>query len=68
MPNAGRWEALWHDPAAVLLNVGMTADLNVTDLCCGEGWFTLYIAKRAKRVVAINIDAQGGSRHRLGAA
>jgi ubiquinone/menaquinone biosynthesis C-methylase UbiE len=67
MPNAGWWEALWPEPAVVLSGVGMTTGLNVTDLCCGDGWFTLYIAKRAKKVVAIDIDAQllQVARHRL---
>jgi ubiquinone/menaquinone biosynthesis C-methylase UbiE len=67
MPTAGWWEALWPDPAAVLSGVGMPRGMNVSDLCCGDGWFTLHIAKRAKEVVAIDIDAQmlAVARHRL---
>jgi ubiquinone/menaquinone biosynthesis C-methylase UbiE len=67
MPTAGWWEALWPDPAAVLSAVGMTAGLNVIDLCCGDGWFTLHIAKRARHVIAIDIDPQllEVARHRL---
>jgi SAM-dependent methyltransferase len=56
MPTAGWWEALWPDPAAVLTAVGITAGMSVVDLCSGDGWFTLQIAKRARRVIAIDID------------
>jgi ubiquinone/menaquinone biosynthesis C-methylase UbiE len=56
MPAAGWWEALWPSPATVLAAVGISSRMNVIDLCCGDGWFTLQIAKLAKRVVAIDID------------
>ena len=58
MPNAGWWEALWPDPAGVLAGVGVKPNMTVTDLCSGDGWFTLQIAKLAKHVVAIDIDAK----------
>ncbi len=56
MPTAGWWEALWPDPAGVLAKVGMAPDMNVIDLCSGDGWFTLQIAKLVRRVVAVDID------------
>jgi SAM-dependent methyltransferase len=56
MPNAGWWEALWPEPAKVLAMVGVTSGMTVVDLCSGDGWFTLQIAKIARRVVAIDID------------
>ena len=55
-PAAGWWEALWPDPAQVLTAVGVTPEMAVVDLCAGDGWFTLHIARRARRVVAIDID------------
>jgi SAM-dependent methyltransferase len=58
MPTAGWWEALWPDPAKVLAAVGVSSGMNVIDLCCGDGWFTLQIAKLAERVIAIDIDQQ----------
>ncbi|MBI2713132.1 MAG: class I SAM-dependent methyltransferase [Rhizobiales bacterium] len=58
MPTAGWWEALWPDPATVLNQVGIRAGMTVVDLCCGDGWFTLQIAKIASRVVAVDIDAK----------
>ena len=50
MPTAGWWEALWPDPAGVLASVGLRAGMDVIDLCSGDGWFTLQIAKFARHV------------------
>lgn len=57
MPIAGWWEALWPDPAGVLAAVGIEPGMEVIDLCSGDGWFTLQIARIARRVIAIDIDA-----------
>jgi ubiquinone/menaquinone biosynthesis C-methylase UbiE len=67
MPNAGWWEALWPDPAGVLAMVGIKSGMDVIDLCSGDGWFTLQIAKLARRVVAIDINRAllEVARHRL---
>jgi ubiquinone/menaquinone biosynthesis C-methylase UbiE len=67
MPIAGWWEALWPDPAAVLVKIGMKPGIDVIDLCSGDGWFTLQIAKIARHVVAIEIDPVllEVARHRL---
>ena len=67
MPTAGWWEALWPDPAGVLAAVGVAPGMEVIDLCSGDGWFTLQIAKVARHVVAIDIDAAllAVARHRL---
>ena len=56
MPNAGWWEALWPDPASVLTKIGIKPDMDVIDLCSGDGWFTLQIARLARHVVAIDIE------------
>ena len=67
MPNAGWWEALWPDPSSVLAAVGLKAGMDVIDLCSGDGWFTLQIAKIAQHVVAIDIERKllEVARHRL---
>ena len=67
MPNAGWWEALWPDPLGVVTKVGIEPGMDVIDLCCGDGWFTLQIANVARHVVAIDIDPQmlQVARHRL---
>ena len=67
MPTAGWWEALWPDPAGVLAAVGLRPGMDVIDLCCGDGWFTLQIAKVARHVSAIDIDPNllEVARHRL---
>src|ERR1043165_6920877 len=56
MPPAGWGEALWPDPAGVLAAVGIRPGMEVIDLCSGDGWFTLQIAKIAQHVTAIDID------------
>jgi SAM-dependent methyltransferase len=56
MPAALWWQALWPDPGKVLELVDMKAGMDVVDLCCGDGWFTLAIAKIARSVIAVDID------------
>jgi protein-L-isoaspartate O-methyltransferase len=67
MPPAGWWEALWPDPAGVLTAVGLRSGMEVIDLCSGDGWFTLQIAKVARHVSAIDIAPTllEVARHRL---
>src|ERR1700694_1023621 len=67
MPTAGWWEALWPDPLAVISAVGIRPGMEVIDLCSGDGWFTLQLAKVAQRVIAIDIDPDllVVARHRL---
>jgi SAM-dependent methyltransferase len=67
MPTAGWWEALWPDPASVLAAVGLRSGMDVIDLCSGDGWFTLQIAKIARHLSAIDIDPTllEVARHRL---
>jgi protein-L-isoaspartate O-methyltransferase len=67
MPTAGWWEALWPDPASVLAAVGVRPGMEVIDLCSGDGWFTLQIARIARHVIAIDIDGNllEVARHRL---
>src|SRR6476659_4546843 len=67
MPTAGWWEALWPNPAGVLAAVGLRPGMGVIDLCSGDGWFTLQIAKVARHVSAIDIDPTflEVARHRL---
>jgi SAM-dependent methyltransferase len=56
MPTAGWWETLWPNPARLLEAVGLKRNMDVVDLCCGDGWFTSEMAKVARRVLAIDID------------
>lgn len=67
MPTAGWWEALWPDPAGVLKAAGIKPGMDVIDLCAGDGWFTLQIARIARHVIAIDIDPAllDVARHRL---
>jgi SAM-dependent methyltransferase len=56
MPTAGWWEALFPDPAGNANALGVKPGMSVIDLCSGDGWFTLPIAKFADKVFAVDID------------
>jgi SAM-dependent methyltransferase len=58
MPDPGWWEALFPDPAGVLTSVGLSRGSVAVDLCSGDGWFTLQMARIARHVIAVDIDAQ----------
>lgn len=40
MPDKDWWQSLWSDPEDVLRRVGIGPDMQVVDLCCGDGHFT----------------------------
>jgi SAM-dependent methyltransferase len=56
MPDGDWWRALWPDPAKVLAEMGVEPGMVAVDLCCGDGLFTVPLARIAKRVYAIDID------------
>jgi ubiquinone/menaquinone biosynthesis C-methylase UbiE len=56
MPDPDWWQALWSDPARVLGDAGLTAGASAVDLCAGDGWFTLPMARIARHVIAVDID------------
>jgi SAM-dependent methyltransferase len=57
MPDGSWWQALWANPTAVLTGSGLTEGVTAVDLCAGDGWFTLPMARIARHVLAIDIDA-----------
>lgn len=58
MPDATWWQALFPNPAHILSEVGLAPGMDAVDLCCGDGWFTLPMAKVARHVMAVDIDAR----------
>jgi SAM-dependent methyltransferase len=44
MPDADWWQALWPDPVSVLTKSGVKPGMDVVDLCCGNGFFTLPLS------------------------
>jgi SAM-dependent methyltransferase len=57
MPDRDWWVALWPDPEEVLRSLGIQAGMTVVDLCCGDGYFTVPLAKIVGgRVYALDID------------
>lgn len=59
MPDRDWWEALWPDPEAVLVRVGLGGLGRVIDLCCGDGWFTASLACLLEdgEVIGVDLDA-----------
>jgi SAM-dependent methyltransferase len=70
MPDPDWWSALWPEPAVVLAALGVTPASEVVDLCCGDGLFTVPLARIAGHVTAIDLDIEmlGRARQRLAAA
>ncbi len=58
MPDSVWWLALWPCPEEVLAPLGIRPEMTVVDLCCGDGLFTVPLALRCRRVIAMDIDPQ----------
>ncbi len=56
MPDADWWRALWPDPGAVLANLAIAGGGLAIDLCCGDGLFTVPLAREVQQVIAIDLD------------
>jgi SAM-dependent methyltransferase len=56
MPNSDWWPALWPDPKQVLTALGIRSEMEVVDLCCGDGLFTAPLALLSRHVIGIDID------------
>ena len=56
MPDANWWQALWPDPQQILTSLGIRREMEVIDLCCGDGLFTVPLAIASRHVIAIDID------------
>ncbi|WP_456417573.1 class I SAM-dependent methyltransferase [Thiolapillus sp.] len=60
MPDKDWWHVLWPDPDAVLSAIGIKAGMDVVDLCCGDGHFTLPLCSlvQSGQVWAVDLDAK----------
>ncbi len=57
MPDRAWWAAVWPDPQATLVSLGVRPGMMVLDLCCGDGYFTAPLAKLVGgRVAALDLD------------
>lgn len=57
MPDRDWWVALWPDPEDTLRALGISPEMTVLDLCCGDGWFTAPLARlTGGRVYALDLD------------
>lgn len=60
MPDKDWWHALWPDPKSVLQSVGIQPDMEVVDLCCGDGHFTKPMCELTEsgKVWALDMDKE----------
>ena len=58
MPDPDWWEALWPEPERTVAELGVAPGMRIIDLCCGDGLFTLPMARLAAEVVAIDLDRE----------
>jgi len=60
MPDKDWWHALWPDPEAALRAVGIESDMQVVDLCCGDGHFTQPMCElvQAGKTWALDLDPE----------
>lgn len=58
MPDRDWWQALWPDPDATVLSLGLRPGMSVVDLCCGDGYFTAAMARQVGtgRVIGFDLD------------
>ena len=56
MPDPDWWHALWPRPAEVLERLGIEPGAEVVDLCCGDGLFTIPLARMVRHVTAVDLD------------
>ncbi len=58
MPDRHWWAKLWPDPEAVLRLLGVKRGMVVVDLCCGDGFFTVPLARIVEgNVLGLDIDS-----------
>ena len=59
MPDRDWWAALWPDPSRLLRALGVRTEMTALDLCCGDGYFTVPLARIVSgRVYALDIDPE----------
>lgn len=58
MPDPDWWNTLWPRPEEALDRLGLDNAAEVVDLCCGDGLFTIPLAKMVRYVTAIDLDPE----------
>ena len=59
MPDREWWAALWPDPLGVIASLGARPEMTALDLCCGDGYFTIPLAKLVMgQVYALDLDPE----------
>ena len=58
MPDPDWWNTLWPRPDQVLETLSLDKAAEVVDLCCGDGLFTIPLARMVRHITAIDLDPE----------
>lgn len=56
MPDRDWWSALWPNPEAMLRGLGARSGQRALDVCCGDGYFTVPLARLTTPAVTVGVD------------
>ena len=59
MPDRDWWSALWPNPEAMLRGLGAAAGHRALDVCCGDGYFTVPLARLTAPAITVGVDLDG---------
>lgn len=56
MPDRDWWSALWPNPEAMLRGLGARPGQRALDVCCGDGYFTVPLARVTAPAATVGVD------------
>jgi SAM-dependent methyltransferase len=56
MPDQNWWQELWPNPEAMMRAFGARSGSRALDLCCGDAYFTIALAKATAPEMTIGVD------------
>ncbi len=56
MPDRDWWSALWPNPEAMLRGLGARPGRRALDVCCGDGYFTVPLARLTAPATTVGVD------------
>jgi ubiquinone/menaquinone biosynthesis C-methylase UbiE len=57
MPDRNWWQELWPNPKETIAKFRIDNNSRILDLCCGDGYFTPFLAENASELIGIELDA-----------
>lgn len=57
MPDRDWWQTIWPSPEETMKLLGVKSNMIATDICCGDGYFTIPLAKQCCKVYGLELDS-----------